>query len=231
MNRSARRFTLFEGPADYDAFVRLLAEAEIQHPIRLLCYVVMPNHWHLVLWPERDGDLSKYLGWLTGTHAVRWHLAHGSAGTGAIYQGRFKAVPVQSDAHFLSVCRYVERNPVRARLVERATDWRWSSAARLPAEGCPALRPWPVTRPSDWNTRLAGEVHGGAGGAAAAGSADAGGEDEEVRRSVRSGRPFGTPEWSTATALALGLPVRPRGRPAGSAGAGARPREGGRGRN
>jgi putative transposase len=203
MNRSAKKLALFEGPHDYDAFVRILGEAEAHLPMRLLCYVVMPNHWHLVLWPVDDGDLSKYLRWVTVTHAVRWHRARGSVGTGAVYQGRFKAIPVQSDVHFLSVCRYVERNPVRAGLAASAMAWPWSSSAPGRNEGWPTLHPWPLARPSSWH--------------AAEQPVHSEGAEDEIRRCVRQGLPFGAPEWRAATARALGLSTRGRGRPVGPA--------------
>ena len=127
LNRAVARQVVFQTDGDYDAFVSLLEEARRRVPIRLLAYVVMPNHWHLVLWPEADNALSEYMKWLSITHAQRWHAAHGTAGTGSLYQGRFKSFPIQEDAHFLTVCRYVERNPLRANLVSRAELWKWSS--------------------------------------------------------------------------------------------------------
>jgi REP element-mobilizing transposase RayT len=117
LNRAAGRRTIFENAADYDAFVALLEEARRQVPMPILAYCVMPNHWHLVLWPETDDALSAYIHWLSVTHAQRWHAFHGTAGTGPLYQGRFKSVPVQMDDHYLTMCRYVERNALRANLV------------------------------------------------------------------------------------------------------------------
>ena len=90
----------FEKVADYAAFEQALEEARRRVEMRLLDYELMPNHWHLVVWPREDGDLSDYLGWLTSTHMRRWHLAHGTVGTGPLYQGRFKSFPVQEDEHF-----------------------------------------------------------------------------------------------------------------------------------
>src|SRR5213079_76042 len=96
-------------------------------PMRLIGYCLMPNHWHLVLWPRKDGELSAYLRWLTVTHTQRYHAHYHTAGTGPLYQGRFKSFPIQEDEHFLTVMRYAERNPLRANLVKRAEEWRWSS--------------------------------------------------------------------------------------------------------
>jgi putative transposase len=90
----------------------------------------MPNHWHLVVWPERDGDLSEFMRWLTLTHTQRWHAKHHTQGTGPLYQGRFKGFPVANDEHCLRVLRYVEGNPLRAGLARSARRWRWSSLGR-----------------------------------------------------------------------------------------------------
>src|SRR5436189_3540964 len=117
LNRSVARLPLFETDDDYRAFLRVLAEAQTRHPTRLLGYCLMPNHWHLVLWPRADGDLSRFMHWLTMTHTQRWRHHRRLVGLGPLYQGRFKSFPVQTDAHLLVLLRYVERNPLRANLV------------------------------------------------------------------------------------------------------------------
>jgi len=133
LNRASVRATLFDGPADYRQFEEVLGEAVVRTPMRLLAYCVMPNHWHLVLWPERDGQLSRFMTWLTLTHTQRWHARRRSAGSGHLYQGRYKSFLVEADDHLLAVCRYVERNPLRARLVRRGVA--------LGEPGAPRARP------------------------------------------------------------------------------------------
>ncbi len=130
LNRANARLPIFERDDDYAAFERVLEEAVDRTGTRLLSYCLMPNHWHLVVWPHDDGELSRFAGWLTLTHTQRWHAHRHSAGTGHLYQGRFKSFPIQEDDHFLTVCRYVERNAPRAKLVARAEEWRWSSLYR-----------------------------------------------------------------------------------------------------
>ena len=68
MNRGARRLPLFETDEDYRLFLIALRDAQARVPLRLLSYVVMPNHWHLVVWPEHDDQLSRFMAWATGTH-------------------------------------------------------------------------------------------------------------------------------------------------------------------
>jgi putative transposase len=127
INRAAGGWRLFDTDHDFTAFLGILEEGLRITPIRILSYTLMPNHWHFVLWPAEDDQLSEYLHWISATHAARWHKAHGTTGRGALYQGRFKSFPVQEDDYYYTLCRYVERNALRANLVQRAEDWRWSS--------------------------------------------------------------------------------------------------------
>ena len=125
INRSARRVPMFARPKDYREFLAILREGLKRHPVPLVAYCLMNNHWHLVVGPTGTALLSKLMHWVTTTHAVRLNLRQGRTGEGAVYQGRFKSFPVQHDAHFLTVCRYVEANALRAGLVPRAEAWRW----------------------------------------------------------------------------------------------------------
>jgi putative transposase len=204
LNRAVARLPLFEKPADDAAFVRVLAEALAEGPMRILAFVFMPNHWHLVLWPQGDDDLSNFCRWLTHTHSMRWHAHYHTCGTGPIYQGRFKSFPVETDAYLDAVGRYVERHPLRANLVPRAEPWRWSSLWRRihgDEQPCPLLCPWPVPLPNDWVEYV--------------NAAQTEAEVEALRRSVQRGCPFGSASWQQQMAARLGLShtLRPRGRP------------------
>jgi putative transposase len=204
LNRATARLAIFDSDDDYAAFERVLAQAVARHDMRLLAYCLMPNHFHLLLWPRQDGDLTHFMRWLTMTHTQRWHAHHRTAGTGHLYQGRFKSFPVQSDEHFLTVCRYVERNALRANLVDRAQDWRWGSlwARRAQADpDRPVLALWPIDRPRDWTARV-NRPFGPK-------------EEAAVQRSIRRGQPLGSDSWQAQVAARLGLEstFRPRGRP------------------
>ena len=203
LNRSCARLPLFRKERDYQAFLNVLDEALERHPIRILGYCVMPNHWHFVLWPEHDAEVTNFLRWLTHTHTMRWHAHHHTVGTGHLYQGRFKAFPVQQDEHLYAVLRYVERNALRAGLVKKAEDWRWSSLVhRLSgAESKTRLSAWPVKVPRDWPAYV--------------NKPQTEAEVEAVRRSANRGRPYGEEDWEAETAEELGLEftMRPRGRP------------------
>ncbi len=125
LNRGNARSEVFHKPADYAAFLQVICEATIRVPMPMLAYCLMPNHFHLVVRPHGDRDLSRWMHWLLTTH-VRRYLKYYSH-TGHVWQGRFKAFAAQDDDHLITVGRYVERNPVRAGLVTRAEDWPWSS--------------------------------------------------------------------------------------------------------
>jgi putative transposase len=111
LNRSNARAPIFLKDGDYEAFERVMVKS-LEHVagMRLVAYCLMPNHWHLVLWPRRDGELSDFMHWLTLTHTQRWHAHYRDVGSGHLYQGRFKSFPIEADDHYFAVSRYVERN-------------------------------------------------------------------------------------------------------------------------
>jgi putative transposase len=207
---------LFEDDPDYLAMERVIARTHELLPIRIVSYCLMPNHWHFILWPQKDGDLSEFMRLLTVTHTQRWHAHHHTAGTGPLYQGRFKSFPIQKDEHFLTVCRYVERNPLRANLVDAARKWPWGSLAKRAGRQTPdwllPIREWPVEVAGNW-TRWVDQAETAA-------------ELDAVRRSVKRGRPYGDDLWAERTAerLELKSTLRERGRqrvrPANSKGSG-----------
>jgi putative transposase len=162
---------------------------------------MMPDHWHLVLWPREGGDLGRFMQRLTTTHVRRWHVHRHSVGHGHLYQGLYKSFPIQQDEHFLTVCRYVERNALRANLVRRAEAWLWSglaawrmTPAAVEREKKPVVADWPVDRPRRW-VQLVNQPQTPA-------------EEEALRRAVQRGRPFGGATWEKQAATRLGLPQR-----------------------
>ena len=204
LNRANARQPIFRKDTDYDAFERVMGEVSERVGMRVLAYCLMPNHWHLVLWPRADGDLSTFMRLLTLTHTQRWHAHRASAGSGHLYQGRFKSFIVANDDHLLTVCRYVERNALRANLVKRAEHWRWGSLWRYyagDAKPRALLTDWPVARPRNWVEQVNRPQNAA--------------ELAVLRTSVNRGAPFGSPAWVHRTVARLGLEstLRPRGRP------------------
>lgn len=203
-NRANARMTIFKKDADYEAFERVLQEAVQRTHTRLLAYCVLRNHWHLVVWPREDGELSRFTGWLTLTHTQRWHAHRRSTGSGHLYQGRFKSFPVQDDGHFYTVCRYVERSALRANLVDSADAWRWGSLRRW-KHGTPKekslLAAWPLPRLPGWLDHV--------------NAPQTEAELTALRRCLERGCPYGDDSWSDQTVRRLGLEstLRPRGRP------------------
>ena len=205
LNRANRRARLFHKPQDYEAFLHVLAEGLQRIPCRLLGLCLMPNHWHLVLWPTEDRQLSRLMAWVTNTHVKRYRQHYHDRIGGHLYQGRFKSFPVQEDGHLLTVLRYVEANPLRAKLARRAADWPWSSfalrAATAPLPGDLKLNEWPMPQPADWDQLVEARWTPG--------------ELAPLRLSTLRGRPFGQPDWIEQTARRLDLmtTLRRPGRP------------------
>jgi len=204
LNRSVARLLLFEKDADYRAFEAVLQEAQAREPLPILCFCLMPNHWHFVVRPEHDAQVTDFFRWLTHTHTMRWHAHHETSGTGHLYQGRFKSFPIEEDDHLYTVLRYVERNPRRANLVEHASQWPWGSSwhrnrPRSALRGL--LADWPVPLPRDWDAWVDQP------------QTDA--ELTAIRQSVNRGTPYGAEQWIDRTAVRLRIEatLRPRGRP------------------
>ena len=202
LNRGNGRAEVFHKEGDFAAFLDLMVAANERLPLRMLGYVLMPNHFHLVLWPRGDGDLSRWMQWLLTSHVRRYHRHY--HGSGHVWQGRFKAFPIEQDEHLLAVLRYVERNPLQANQVRRAEQWAWSSLAWRSRRG--QRRPdmlcdWPVTCPRKW-VELVNRAQSTA-------------EEAALRKCVARGAPFGDERWIERIAKRLGLEssLRPRGRP------------------
>jgi putative transposase len=123
--RGNRRQPVFFDEEDYAAYKELLAEACTKHDVRCLAWCLMPNHVHLILVPGAADALRAALAEAHRLYSRRINFAKGW--TGYLWQGRFASYPMD-DAHLITAVRYVELNPVKARMVKRAEDWRWSSA-------------------------------------------------------------------------------------------------------
>jgi putative transposase len=152
MNRAVRGTTLFTTPEDYATFEQALLHTLQIVPVRVVEYSAMPNHWHIVLSPTADLQIPIFMHRFEGLHAKLWHKMHGTSGTGAIYQGRYKLVDIRTPRQFLNVCRYVARNAKKAGLVNRAEEWRWASLWRR-CNNCQAdllICEWPIPVPEGW---------------------------------------------------------------------------------
>ena len=184
LNRANARAQIFYNDNDYKLFESILEEAVEKFKMRLLAYCLMPNHWHLVLYPRNDGDLALFISWLTNTHTRRWHTEKGTVGEGHLYQGRYKSFLCQDDGHFLTLVRYVERNAKKAKLVLKSVDWPWSSVWRREKgtdKQKKILAPWPVPRPENyllWLDQSQSEE-----------------EEGTIELSVLKSSPFGSLDW------------------------------------
>lgn len=195
---------MFRSLEDYQDFDSILARAVERYEPRLLAYCVLPKHWHLVLTPRKDGDLSRFMAWLTTTHSARWHTKPKRGESGGIYERRFRSFPVQDNAKLLDVLRFVESHPIRAGLAVGLSDWPWASWARRvqePDAAWPLLSSPPVPFPSDWNEQLSLEIPTET--------------LDRINHCIQRSCPYGAAEWVQKTAIRLGIEstIRPRGRP------------------
>ena len=126
MARGNGRMRIFLDDIDYNKFVHLLADVLERFEIECWNYCLMPNHYHLTLRPSRP-NLSETLRNLNGSYGLWWNKRHDRVGH--VFQGRFKDQIVQRDDYLLALCRYIALNPVRAELVSRPQEWKWSSYA------------------------------------------------------------------------------------------------------
>lgn len=213
MNRANGKLRIFKKDLDFIAFENILAEGIDRFSMRLCGYCIMSNHWHILLWPHGDNDLTNFMRWITLTHTQRWHAAHGTTGTGHVYQSRFKSFPIQSNWRYLKVMQYIEANPLTAGIVKTAPDWPWSSYAhRYPAGNADPtaaanfakpfkLHPDPLLLPKNWpeivNQKIPQE------------------QTAELTNCIKKGAPYGDKDWTIKTAAQLNLQstLRKPGRP------------------
>ncbi len=130
LNRANGRATIFHSEQDYRDFEYLLSEVKETYDVGILGYVLMPNHWHLLLHIRKDKELSKAIHWLTTSHVRRHHTRKGTIGYGHLYQGTYKSSLIKGEKHLLTVLKYIERNPARAKLSRTAQRWKWGSASK-----------------------------------------------------------------------------------------------------
>ncbi|HEY8751763.1 MAG TPA: transposase [Tepidisphaeraceae bacterium] len=202
LNRGVGKLQLFRSRKDHEAFQRCLCQTQQAVPMRVLAYCVMSTHWHLVLWPRNDGDLARFMMRLSIRHVRRWLIHRNQVGTGHVYQGRYKSFAIQNDAHLSTVCRYVERNPLRAGLVKSSIAWDWSSAgqSRLPADQQIALTALPRGKRRDWVQWVD--------------QPQTAKEETALKNCIALGRPYGSDKWLDHFKSTLGWrePLK-RGRP------------------
>ncbi|MFO1393275.1 MAG: transposase [Steroidobacteraceae bacterium] len=200
INRGNNRSLVFRRPGDYRSFLALVDQAQQRVRLQILAFCLMPSHFHLVVSPRRQEDVSQWMHWLTTTHAHRQHLRYGTSG--CVWQGRFKSFQITTDGHLLTVMRYVERNALRAGLVERAEEWPWGSLALRMTEITGArLADPPFALPSDWAIRV--------------NAPQTPAELAALRKAVNRQTPFDfDPSQEDAAGVeALSAPRRGRGRP------------------
>lgn len=200
INRGNGRQQVFHKDSDYQAFVELLVATKERYALQVGAWVLMPNHFHLLVQLRQGDDLSRGMQWVMTSHVRRYHGHYKSSGH--VWQGRFKSFIVQEDAHLLTVARYIEGNPVRAGLAGSAAGWRWSSHGESSGNQERSLTcPLPVPLPGVWTEFVDSPLTPQ--------------EMGRLQTSVKRQAPFGGGIWAEEIARLLGLEttMRSRGRP------------------
>jgi putative transposase len=181
LNRANARTQIFNTTEDYRLFLEILEETVELLNMRVLAFCLMPNHWHLILKPRVDGDLSRFMARLTNTHVKQYQAKHELVGMGHLYQGRYKSFLIEEGHYFDTVLRYVERNALKAKLCQRAEDWHWGSAFLRAKGGSSILSPLPIDLPPNYLTDLNTPLSVS--------------DEEAVERSENRSVPFASASW------------------------------------
>lgn len=205
INRSNGRVCIFSNDSEYIHFESLLKEAKELTGMRILAYCIMPNHFHLVLYPRENGEMGEFMRWLTTTHVRQRRVFTKSVGFGHLYQGSYKSFPVEKDKYLVDLIRYVEQNPLRAGLVKKAQDWKWSSLYKREKEQSKnksecLLHPLPTELGTDYLKSI-NEIYKE--------------KLSKLRYSVNKSAPYGSSAWTDDMVERYNLinTLRPPGRP------------------
>ncbi len=203
--RGNRRLPVFFGDDDRREYLRLVASAAKSTQTRCLAWCLMDNHVHLILVPAAEDGLRAMLGEAHRRYTRRVNFREGWPGH--LFQGRFASYPMD-DGHLMAAVRYVENNPVAAKMVARAEDWRWSSAPSHVAGRRTSDDPLTdLAALSGHVGNWRGLLRHGLG----AGGLDAGGEAvaETIEARLRTGRPLAASEWIARQEAALDRKLAP----------------------
>jgi putative transposase len=201
LNRANSKLKIFRKQIDYEEFIQLIIESLEKYKIDIYAYILMPTHWHIICSAQVDGEISRWMAWLQMMHTRSWHRRYKTIGRGHFYQGRYKSFIIQEDVYFLQVCRYVERNALRAGLVLKAEDWKWSS---LFPENKVKISNWPISKPKNYLGFVNENITNL--------------ELESIRESIVKNKPYGEIKWVKQVAKinnieqSLRKPGRQRGR-------------------
>ncbi len=204
INRAVMRLQIFNSNEDYLQLEKIIEATQKEIDMHIFAYIIMPNHWHFLLSSQKDGDLGLFMHRLTNAHTRQVRAKTKTTGTGPLYQGRYKSFIIENDPHLLTVLKYIERNPVRAKLSQETEDWRWGSAWRR-IYGNDNQKKLLATTPVDLPVNYLQWVN----------MTESEKELDGIRSSVNKGVPYGRESWVEKTAKQFNLEqtMRNPGRP------------------
>jgi putative transposase len=199
INRGNMRTQVFDDAEDYEYFFDLLAKGMQKESIELHAYTLMPNHFHLLVVPQREGSLSRFMQWVMTSHVRYYHKKNKTSGH--IWQGRYKSFLVQQESYYMTLLHYIEANALRAGLVTKAEDYMYASLYERIHHNRTLLNEPYMTLPVEWEKMVNNSLSAY--------------DLDTLRNSVNRQSPLGDHEWQIETASKLGLmaTLNPRGRP------------------
>ena len=188
INRGNRRAEVFHEREDYEKFITLLQEAKKISNVKIYAFALMPNHFHLIVEPNKAEDLSKFMQWLLTSYVRFYNKMYKTSGH--LWQGRYKSFIVQKDNYLLTLLNYVEQNPERANLKE----WEFVSSKYKDSVLIDKL---PIDIPDDWSDFVGMK------------------EKAKIEKSIDRQSPYGEDNWREEICETYDLisTIRPRGRP------------------
>ncbi len=199
INRGNMRMQVFDDAEDYRYFLELLKTGMKKERVELHAYCLMPNHFHLLLVPQKEGSLSRFMQWVMTSHVRYYHKKNKTSGH--VWQGRYKSFLVEQESYYITLIRYIEANASRAKLVKQAEAWEYGSLHDRASNNTGMIHEPLMTLPDNWieyvNERI--NPH----------------ELETIRNSVNRQAPLGEASWQEEIAIKYGLlsTLRSRGRP------------------
>ncbi|MFN9640213.1 MAG: hypothetical protein ACK56W_09380 [Pirellula sp.] len=192
---------LFRNDDEYESFKGLVQESVEKLEPRLLAYCLLPKRWSAILVPRRDGDLSRWVGWLTSVHSMRRRSVSKGKSVGGLYERRFRSFPIQDNERLLEAIQFVE-SLGKSKKLTSGEVYPWSSQHDRSQQKLPDwMASPPIAFPTDWVQRsqkpLSEEI------------------SDRLENCMERGCPYGDAHWVQRTAVRFKLEstLRRRGRP------------------
>ncbi|MEA3374485.1 MAG: transposase [Campylobacterota bacterium] len=199
INRGNMQMQVFDDEEDYNYFLNLLKTAKKKEDVEIHAYCLMPNHFHLMVIPQQEKSLSRFMQWVMTSHVRYYHKKNRTSGH--VWQGRYKSFIVEQESYYITLMHYIEANAKRAKLVKKAEEWEHGSLHERINKNRELLNTSYVELDSNWQEYVNEPIYPK--------------ELAKIRNSVNRQAPLGEEQWQQETAVEFGLlsTLNERGRP------------------